>query len=153
MIRKIQQMLTFRDGGSKNTNNCQKKWCICVYKRRHESNHDILVAHYTNWHHITSTLELVNNTIHDKKRYQHTNHNTITTHQLDNGISISFIIYNTCTASLLTTPCASMLTGQGLLPLAPSIHAQKMTTMKKNGKKNLNTNIQSTNKSMKTRSL
>jgi hypothetical protein len=46
-----------------------------------------------------------------------------------------------------------MLTGQGLLPLAPSIQAQKMTAKRKNGKENLNTNIQSTNKSIKTRSL
>jgi len=89
------------------------------------------------------------------KGKQHTNHKTITTHQQDNATFPLFIIlYNTCTASLPTAkPCATMLTGQGLLPLAPSIQAQKMTAKRKNGKENLNTNIQSTNKSIKTRSL
>jgi len=89
------------------------------------------------------------------KGKQHTNHKTITTHQQDNATFPPFIIlYNTCTASLPTAkPCATMLTGQGLLPLAPSIQAQKMTTKRKNGKENLNTNIQSTNKSIKIRSL
>jgi len=67
------------------------------------------------------------------KGKQHTNHKTITTHQQDNATFPPFIIlYNTCTASLPTAkPCATMLTGQGLLPLAPSIQAQKMTTKRK----------------------
>ena len=69
-----------------------------------------------------------------KGGYRHTNHKATITYQLDNGISISFIIYNTCTPILLTAnPFASMLTGQGLLPLAPSIQAQKW--LRKNSKK------------------
>jgi hypothetical protein len=68
--------------------------------------------------------------------------------QQDNRYSPS---YNTCTAFPPTAkPCATLLTGQGLLPLAPSIQAQKNNyKQKKNGKENLNTNGQSTHKSIK----